>query len=97
MRIAIVCGKGIGTSILLKMTAEKALRALEVSADVEVADLASAHQAMNNCDVILTSRELVDSLTNVKARVVVIDNFVDPFEVREKLAFAIGENSQNED
>lgn len=97
MRIAIVCGNGIGTSILLKMTAEKALRELEVSANVEVVDLASLGDATNNCDVILTSAELVDSLADVKARVIVIDNFVDSYEVREKLALTLGEKSENDD
>lgn len=86
MRIAIVCGKGIGTSILLKMTTEKALRALNATASVEVADLASASELARNCEIVLTSGELVGSLAKTDATVIVIDNFVDEFEVREKLA-----------
>ena len=34
MKIITVCGMGIGTSVLLKMNAEKALRALDIDADV---------------------------------------------------------------
>ena len=42
MKIVTVCGMGIGTSVLLKMNTEKALRTLGIDADVEAADIGTA-------------------------------------------------------
>ncbi|MDE2409435.1 MAG: PTS ascorbate transporter subunit IIB, partial [Actinomycetales bacterium] len=42
MKIVAVCGAGIGTSVLLKMNAEKVLRTLGLEATVEAADIETA-------------------------------------------------------
>ena len=42
MKIIAVCGMGIGTSVLLKMNAEKVLETLGVSAEVQAADISKA-------------------------------------------------------
>jgi len=89
MRIVVVCGMGIGTSILLKMTAEKALRAMDVDGDVEAADIGTARGAARTANIVLTSQELVEELGDVPARVIVIENFTDVNEVSEKLKDAI--------
>lgn len=85
MRIVIVCGTGVGPSILLKMTTEKALRALEIPANVVVADRASAQAAVQHATLVLTSSELADEFALDPARVISVDNFVDEDEVLEKL------------
>ncbi|GGH37241.1 PTS sugar transporter subunit IIB [Microbacterium album] len=87
MKIVAVCGMGIGTSVLLKMNAEKALRALAADADAEVeaADIGTARGAARSADVVLTSAELADEIGDVPARVIVIDNFTDVAEITEKL------------
>ncbi len=81
---------GIGTSVLLKMNAEKALRALDVDADVEAADIGTARGAARMADLVLTSAELVEEIGEVPTEVVVINNFTDVNEITEKLTTFLG-------
>lgn len=85
MKIVAVCGMGIGTSVLLKMNAEKALRELDVDADVEAADIGTARGAARTADIVLTSDELAPEIGEVPAKVVIIDNFTDVKEITDKL------------
>ncbi|KQO81613.1 PTS ascorbate transporter subunit IIB [Frigoribacterium sp. Leaf263] len=89
MKIITVCGMGIGTSVLLKMNAEKALRALDVDADVEAADIGTARGAARTAQIVLTSADLVEELGQVPAKVVVIDNFTSVAEIQAKLQESI--------
>lgn len=89
MKIVAVCGMGIGTSVLLKMNAEKVLRALGVDADVEAADIGVARGMAMDAEIILTSKEFVDEIGDVDAQVIVIDNFFDMQEITDKLTAAI--------
>lgn len=89
MKIVAVCGMGIGTSVLLKMNAEKALRDLGVDAIVEAADIGTARGAASDAAIILTSDELADEIGEVSAKVIVIDNFFDVSEINRKLADAV--------
>ncbi|TDC53662.1 PTS sugar transporter subunit IIB [Actinomadura sp. KC345] len=86
MKLLAVCGMGIGTSIILKMNAEKALERLGVDGEVEVADIGSARGAAVTADVVLTSSELAEELGDVPADVVVVDSFVDVDEITGKLS-----------
>ena len=62
MKIIAVCGMGIGTSVLLKMNAEKVLEALGVTAEVQAADISKAKREGHEADIILTTPELVYQL-----------------------------------
>ncbi|GAA3541762.1 PTS ascorbate transporter subunit IIB [Aeromicrobium flavum] len=87
MKIVAVCGMGIGTSVLLKMNAEKVLRTLgkDQDVDVEAADIGTAKGAARTADIVLTSADLADEIGEVPAKVVIIDNFTDVGEIAEKL------------
>ncbi len=90
MKILAVCGMGLGSGLLLRMQAEKALRQLGiVDADLEVADIGSARALAQTADLIITSNELAEQLGKVKPRVVTISNFVDLKEMVEKLRAAL--------
>jgi PTS system ascorbate-specific IIB component len=90
MKILAVCGMGLGSGLLLRMQAEKALRQLGiVDADLEVADIGSARAMAQTADLIITSHELAEQLGKVKPRVVTISNFVDLKEMVEKLRAAL--------
>ena len=89
MKIVTVCGMGIGTSVLLKMNAEKALRALGVDADVEAADIGTARGAARTAQIVQTSADLVEELGEVPAKVIVINNFTSVDEVTDKLTQAL--------
>jgi PTS system ascorbate-specific IIB component len=85
MRIVTVCGMGIGTSILLKMNTEKALRALGVDGEVEVADIGTARGVARTADLVLTSADLAEELTGIPTKVIVINNFTSVDEITQKL------------
>lgn len=89
MKILAVCGMGLGSGLLLRMQAEKALKQLGVQADVEVSDMGSARALAASADLIITSEELAQQLGNVKPRIVTITNFVNLAEMVAKLGEAL--------
>jgi PTS system ascorbate-specific IIB component len=89
VKILAVCGMGLGTGLLLRMQAEKALRELGIDADLEVADIGTARALASSADLILTSEELAAQLGQVKPKIVTIDNFIDLREMVNKLRAAM--------
>ena len=90
MKIIAVCGMGIGTSVLLKMNAEKVLENLGVSAEVQAADISKAKVEGPSADIILTTPELVYQLEKMPGKIVAIEHVFDLVEIREKLSAALG-------
>ncbi len=89
MKILAVCGMGLGSGLILRMQAEKALKELGIQADLEVADIGTARALAPTADLILTSEELAQQLVGVKPRIVTIKNFIDLREMVTKLGDAI--------
>jgi PTS system ascorbate-specific IIB component len=89
VKILAVCGMGLGTGLLLRMQAEKALRELGIQADLEVADIGTARALAATADLILTSEELAPQLGQVKPPIVTISNFIDLREMVDKLRAAM--------
>ena len=89
MKIIAVCGMGIGTSVLLKMNAEKVLDLLGISAEVQAADISKAKLDGPTADIILTTPELVYQLESMPGRIVAIEHVFDLVEIREKLSAAL--------
>lgn len=84
MKILAVCGFGVGSSMVLKMTIEKVLRELEVEAEVENTDVSTAQGI--KCDLIFTSNELAENLrTMVSVPVISIKKYMDSKEIKEAL------------
>lgn len=57
-----VCGFGVGSSMVLKMTIEKVCREKGISCTVENTDISTA-KSMRDVDAVFTSKELGDELT----------------------------------
>ncbi|MBW3087054.1 Ascorbate-specific PTS system EIIB component [Austwickia sp. TVS 96-490-7B] len=89
MKIVAVCGMGIGTSILLKMNAEKALEELGLDGDVEAADIGTAKGVAAMADLILTSAELAPELEDCDVPLRVVSNFMDVSEIVTHLSEAL--------
>jgi PTS system ascorbate-specific IIB component len=89
VKIIAVCGMGIGTSVLLKINAEKVLKMLRIDATVEAADMATARGAAFDAQIVLTTPELVESLKGLDAEIIAIDHFFDLEELRTKLSKAL--------
>ncbi|WP_404455279.1 PTS sugar transporter subunit IIB [Virgibacillus necropolis] len=84
MKILAVCGNGLGSSMVLKMTAEAVLKDLGMKASVKTADIGSAKSEQT--DIIVTSEQFSNMLTgNVDAPIVTVKNYVDRDEMKEKL------------
>lgn len=88
MKIIAVCGMGIGTSVLLKMNAEKVLSQLDLEATVEATDVKTA-QVSRDAQIILTTPDLVDQLQGLPSEVIAIEHFFDLEEISEKLSQAL--------
>ncbi len=89
----VVCGFGIGSSLILKMKIESLLRENHIRAEVFTTDITSAgtHQA----DIILSSQEIKAAIEGkISAPVLVIKNFLSLKELSEKLLPAIGQLQQ---
>jgi PTS system ascorbate-specific IIB component len=80
---------GLGSALVLRMQAEKALKELGLTADLEVADIGTARALAPKADLILTSNELAEQLGSVKPKVVTISNFIDLREMVDKLKAAL--------
>jgi len=89
VKIIAVCGMGIGTSVLLKMNAEKVLGILGVQAEVQAADIGKAKLEGHLADIILTTPELVYQLEGMPGKIIAIDHVFDLVEIREKLSAAL--------
>ena len=89
MKILAVCGMGLGSALVLRMQAEKALKELGLTAELEVTDIGTARAIAPSADLILTSDELAPQLGAVKPRVVTISNFIDLREMVTKLKAAL--------
>lgn len=83
MKILAVCGFGVGSSMVLKMTIEKVCKELGIQADVETMDVSGAQGEA--CDYIFTSQELGNELSKkAKCPVIPIKRYMDQDEVRTK-------------
>ena len=93
MKIVAVCGMGVGSALLLRMLVEKALKNLNLEADLEIADISTARGAGSDADIIVTSTELAERLGDVQSRIVTIKNYIDVNEMTEKLRSAVAEDA----
>ncbi len=88
MKILAVCGEGIGTSVLLKMNADRVLKRLGIEALVEATDIETANTT-RDAQIFLTTAGLQDKLVAGAAEIIAIDKVFDLEELSDKLAAAI--------
>lgn len=83
MHIVCVCGLGMGSSLILKMTVDKALKELEVTGhDIEHWDAGTVDS--RNADLIVTSADFESRFAG-RDNVVFVTNVVNKEEVKGKL------------
>ena len=81
MKVLAVCGFGCGSSMILKMSIDKAIAELGVSCETDICDVSSAKGAP--CDAIFTSAELKDTLSSGnKVPVYAVKKYLDMNEVK---------------
>lgn len=83
MKVLAVCGFGVGSSMVLKMTVEKVAKELGIDAIVENTDLSTAKATQ--ADVYFTSQELLGELEkSVQAPVYSVKKYMDKEEVKHQ-------------
>jgi len=90
MKVLCVCGLGMGSSLILKMTVEKAMQQLGVACDVE-------HQAAGtmggiHADLIVAAQDFAQELAG-RDNVVFVQNVVKTDEVRSKIEAFLAERA----
>lgn len=81
-KIMCVCGFGLGSSMVLKLTLDGVLKEEGISASTFCADEATARG--EDFDIVFTSKEMSRLFTNTEKPVIVIENFLSKDEVRQK-------------
>jgi len=87
LKILTICGVGMGSSLILRMTTESVVKELGIPAKVEHGVLTEAKAA--GADVILAQPLHVDELKDAAPIVIGIKSFVNKNEIREKLVEAL--------
>ncbi len=90
MKVLTVCGLGQGTSLILKMNVEQALREKGIRADVEHTDVSTASSI--NADYIITSNELSEGLIGHPAKIIIVNNYFDMEEINQAIEQNVDSN-----
>ncbi len=84
MKIVAVCGFGVGSSLLLKMTIDKAFKLLGYDLEAENTDLTTARSIA--CDAIFTSVDMAEEFREIrKVPVYAIKSYMSVDEVKRAL------------
>ncbi|WP_221563249.1 PTS sugar transporter subunit IIB [Alkalihalobacillus sp. TS-13] len=82
-KILVVCGNGLGSSMIVEMNVNAALKDMGKEAEVSHTDLTTAKT--EQADLFLGSEDIVDSLEDGKKNIVKLKNLMDKNELREAL------------
>ncbi|CAM3484465.1 PTS sugar transporter subunit IIB [Pseudostreptobacillus hongkongensis] len=83
MKILAVCGSGLGSSFMLEMNVKKVLKKIGFEAEVEHSDLASV--TPNSADLFVMGRDIAESATVPKDKIVILNSIISMPELEEKL------------
>ncbi|CRL60478.1 MULTISPECIES: PTS sugar transporter subunit IIB [Enterobacterales] len=91
MKITVVCGNGLGSSLMMEMSIKSILKDLSVNAEVDHVDLGSAKGTPS--DIYVGTRDIAEQLNSqaVNGKVVSLDNMIDKVAMKEKLSVALRE------
>lgn len=82
LKIITVCGLGVGSSLIMKMTVDSAARELGVKCDIEHWDMGTVNGKPH--DLIITTEEFRKNFIN-QDNVIYLKNMVDVKEAKSKL------------
>ncbi|TLS35213.1 PTS sugar transporter subunit IIB [Pseudalkalibacillus caeni] len=82
-KILVVCGNGLGSSMIVEMNVKAALKEMGKEGDVSHTDLTTAKT--EQADIFLGSEDIVGSLEDGNKNVVKLKNLMDKNELREAL------------
>ena len=89
MRVYTICVNGMGSSLILRMTVERALAQLGLDADVEAIDMGS-YNGRKKPDLIVTTPALARNIEPVEGMAIAtITNFTDVNAAKENIRAAM--------
>jgi ascorbate PTS system EIIB component len=83
MKIITVCGMGLGSSLMLKMTVEKAMSQLGIECSIDHWDMGTIKG--QKCDFIVTTESFRNNLSEMN-NVVYVKKMMDVSEAKEKIS-----------
>ena len=83
MKILAVCGSGLGSSFMLEMNVKKVLKKIGFEAEVGHSDLASV--TPNSADLFVMGRDIAESASVPKDKIVILNSIISMPELEEKL------------
>ncbi|HHR5881483.1 TPA: PTS sugar transporter subunit IIB [Providencia alcalifaciens] len=89
MKITVVCGNGLGTSLMMEMSIKTILKDLQVAADVDHIDLGSAKGTVS--DIFVGTTDIAEQLVaqQVGGEIVALENMIDKVAMKERLSVAL--------
>lgn len=89
MKISVVCGNGLGTSLMMEVALKAIIKDLGVEASVEHMDLGSV--AGSSSDIYVGTRDIATQIQNqgVHGLVVSLDNMIDKVAMKDRLSEAL--------
>jgi Phosphotransferase system, galactitol-specific IIB component len=87
MKILVCCGSGLGSSFMIQMNIEKVLKELNVTGEVDHADLSSATGMKS--DIYVGTRDIADNFSSFKGEIISLNSMIDKKELKEKLEIAL--------
>ncbi|MCI1965789.1 MAG: hypothetical protein LKJ17_06625 [Oscillospiraceae bacterium] len=97
LNLLCVCGNGMGTSTLLKITVREVCEELKIDADVDSCSAGEAPSYMMQTDMILTAPEWAEMLTTPPNVVMCTStNLIDKKIIREMLEKTVKEHFPDE-
>lgn len=87
----VVCGHGLGTSLMMEMSIKGIVKELEVNATVDHIDLGSAKGT--DCDIFIGTNDITEQLKSldVEQKIVSLENMVDKVAMKERLSLVLNE------
>ncbi|EKN5918454.1 TPA: PTS sugar transporter subunit IIB [Yersinia enterocolitica] len=91
MKITVVCGNGLGTSLMMEISIKNILKELAVNAEVDHVDLGSAKGTPS--DIFIGTKDIAEQLVAqaVGGKIVALDNMIDKKAMKERLSMALTE------
>lgn len=88
LKVLAACGNGMGSSMVIKMKIEKALKELAVTDyKVDYCSVGEAKSQANGYDIVVASQHLIHELDGrTKGTLLGLDNLMDDNEIKIKLA-----------
>ncbi|PAB61028.1 PTS sugar transporter subunit IIB [Anaeromicrobium sediminis] len=83
MKILVVCGSGLGSSLMMEMSIKKIIKELGIDAQVSHTDLGSAKG--EGADIFVGTRDITNQLNDVNGEVISLKSMIDKKHMKEQL------------